>query len=62
MLQLIPWSQRSRSNSFLVSWLRTPQTVSARPQKLLDDPNGAAHAGGFSMHAGIWISWRGWRR
>ena len=36
--------------------LFTLQTVPARSPEWLDDPNGAARAGGFSLHAGIDIA------
>ena len=36
--------------------LFTLQTVAARAPEWLDDPNGAARAGGFSLHAGIDIA------
>ncbi len=36
--------------------LFTLQTVPARPSELEGDPNGAARAGGFSLHAGVAIA------
>jgi hypothetical protein len=36
--------------------LFTLQTVPARPPEWLDDPNGAARVGGFSLHAGVDIA------